>query len=124
MDLAFKTNKVEKLFMGEDIEKLFARLQSHFWDDRLAQSMLVRVNQLKSAETLLDVKRIKNANLHPLKWWRKYELAIDVDATGKRGKRRIVFEQLDGENVCEDFLNEQKHQTVTKICVLEVTDYH
>jgi len=124
MKLEFKTNKVEKLFVGEDTEKLFARLQSYFWDTHLAQSMLVRINQLESAETLLDIKRIKNANLHPLKWWRRYELTIDVDASGKRGKRRIIFEPIDGENVCDDFCNEQKHQTVTKIRILEVADYH
>ena len=124
MKLAFKTNQVEKLFVGESTEKLFARLQSYFWDVYLAQSMLTRKTQLESAETLLDIKRIKNANLHPLKGWRRYELAIDVDARGKRGKRRIIFEQMDGENVCDDFFNEQKHQTVTKIRILEVADYH
>jgi hypothetical protein len=124
MKLAFRTKKVEKLFEGSDTEKLFAELQSFFWNLHLAQSMLVRVNQLKSADSLLDIKQITNANLHPLKWSRRYELAIDVDASGKRGKRRIVFEQRNGENVCDDFYNEQKHKTVTEICILEVNDYH
>ena len=124
MKLSYKTRKVEKLFDTSDGEKLFAELQSFFWDLRLAQSMLTRVNQLISANSLLDIKRITNTNLHPLKWSRRYELAIDVDASGKRGKWRIVFEQMNGENVCDDFFNEQKHATITEIRILEVSDYH
>ncbi|MDR1944686.1 MAG: hypothetical protein LBQ59_00960 [Candidatus Peribacteria bacterium] len=113
------------MFDDSDLEKLFAELQSFFRDTYFAQCMLQRVDQLKSADSLLDVKHITNANLHPLKGSRRYELAIDVDTTGKRGKRRIVFEQVNGDDkVCDDFYNEQKHKNITEIHILAVDDYH
>jgi hypothetical protein len=70
------------------------------------------------------LKRLQDANLHPLKGGRRYELAIDAQRWGKRGKRRIIFEQINGENVADDWMNDKKFETVTEIRILEISDHY
>gem|GEM_PF-2811971 len=43
-------------------------------------------------------------------------MAIDID--GKKDPNRIVFEALDGDGVCDDWRNDSKLLTVTKIKIL------
>lgn len=125
MIIHFISNKVEKLFCSEDNKSHISKLQKLFKDSNLVECMIQRINQLIEYETLLDVKNTKWMNLHPLKWSRKFELAIDVDtSTNTRWRRRIIFEQVNGEDVCKDFFNDTKHKTVTEIRILELSDHY
>jgi hypothetical protein len=125
MIIHFISNKVEKLFCSEDDKSHISKLQKLFKDRHLVECMIQRINQLIGFETLLDVKNTKWMNLHPLKWSRKFELAIDIDAsTNTRWRRRIIFEQVNGEDVCKDFFNDAKHKTVTEIRILELSDHY
>lgn len=80
------------------------------------------IRDLESSSTLLDIKLNKSLNLHPLKWSRKFELAIDID--GRKNPYRLIFETLDWENICDDFRNDEVFKTVKKINILEIIDYH
>lgn len=80
------------------------------------------IRDLEASSNLLDIKLNKSLNLHPLKWSRKFELAIDVD--GRINPYRLIFETLDWENVCNDFLNNTIFPTVTKIRILEVSNHY
>lgn len=124
MIIDFKTSKIEKLFCFEDNKSHIMKLQKFFKDSYLADCMIQRINQLVNFESLLDVKQSISMNLHPLKWSRKFELAIDVDTSSTRWKRRIIFEQVNGEDVCSDFYNDHKHKTVTKIRILDLSNHY
>ncbi len=80
--------------------------------------------QLHDFVNLRDMKNLKDANLHPLKGGRKYELAIDARSGGERGKRRIIFEQKNGDNVSDDWMNDKKFETVTEITILEISEHY
>lgn len=94
-----------------------------FRKDEYMNTRLTKVlRDLEASSTLLDIKLNKSLHLHPLKWSRKFELAIDID--GRKNPYRLVFETLNGENVCEDFYNNNIFKTVTEIKILDITDYH
>ncbi len=124
MNIYFISNKIQNLFHSADGKSHIKKLQSLLKDNYLVDCMLERIIELVQAESLLDIKKIQNANLHTLWWTRRYELAIDVDTSGKRGRRRIIFEQINWENVSDDFYNESKHKTVTDIKIVEVSDHY
>lgn len=125
MIIHFISNKVERYFCSEDDKSHISKLQRLFRDRYLVDCMIQRINQLIGFETLLDVKNTKWMNLHPLKWSRKFELAIDVDTnTNTRWRRRIIFEQANGEDVCKDFFNDVKHKTVTEIRIVALSDHY
>lgn len=98
------------------------RKWNYFKDHNLNRKLVETLVELSWTKHLLDIKRMKHLNLHPLKWWRKYELAIDVD--GRKNPNRIVFISLDGENVCDDWKNDSKFTTITQIQIIEIWDYH
>lgn len=81
-----------------------------------------RIRQLEAADNLLAIKRLPQVRLHSLSWNKRFELAIDIN--WKTNPNRIVFEALDGENIHDDWLNDLKFTSVTKIKILAVWDYH
>lgn len=80
------------------------------------------IRDLEASPTLLDIKLNKSLKLHPLKWSRKFELAIDVD--GRKNPYRLIFETLNWENVCNDFLNNGIFKTVTQIKILDISNHY
>ena len=90
----------------------------------LAYDIYVRLDQLHNFAHLKDLKYLRDANLHPLKGKRRYELAIDAQSWGKRWKWRIVFEQCNGKNVSDDRYNDAKFKTVTEIKILEISEHY
>lgn len=116
MKLFYFSRKVEKACT--EPEKAFR------WDDELIEGVATRIFQLESAPNLLDIKRIKDANLHSLEGGRKYELAIDALLGGKRWTWRIIFKQRNGENISDDMYNDAKYMTITEITILEVSKHY
>ena len=112
MEISFKSWSVRK-----KCEKW-----KYFKDHLLNHQLTKRLIELDKSKNLLVVKKLTNLKLHPLKWWRKYELAIDID--GRKNPNRIVFVSLDGENVCDDWKNDSKFETITQIEIIEIGDYH
>ena len=90
----------------------------------MIKGIKTRIIQLTIAPTLLTIKNIENAHLHCLTWDRKFELAIDALLWWKRWQRRIIFQPNNGENIFEDFLNDNKINTVTEITILEINEKH
>lgn len=118
MQVGYKSRRREKVCTNH------ASLLKEFGDPKLAHDIYVRLVQLHDFANLRDLKNLKNANLHPLKGGRKYELAIDAQSWGKRGKWRIIFEQANGENVIDDRMNDKKFETVTEITLLEISEHY
>ena len=113
MELEFRTNTLKRKC---DSDKFFKK--DVYMNTRLKKV----IRDLEASSTLLDIKLNKSLNLHPLKWSRRFELAIDID--GRKNLNRLIFETLDWENVCDDFYNNSIFKTITKIKILELTDYH
>lgn len=112
MELKFKTDRLKR--------KCLAGI--FFWDINLNKKLTQKLWLLQDATNLLDIKMFKQLNLHKLKWSRKYELAIDVD--WRKNLNRIIFETLNWEDIYDDFFNDSKFETITKIKILEIKDYH
>ncbi len=115
------------LYKNWKLEKICTNLESllkKFKDQKLADDIYLRLIQLHDFVHLWDIKQLRDANLHPLKGKRKYELAIDAESWWKRWKRRIVFEQMNGENVSDDRRNDKKFETVTEIKLLEISEHY
>jgi hypothetical protein len=55
-----------------------ASLSKAFKEKNLVDDIYARLVQLHDFAHLLDLKRLQDANLHPLKGGRRYELAIDA----------------------------------------------
>ena len=113
MELKFKTEALRKKC---ESAKFFKK------DMYMNMRLTKVIRDLEASSTLLDIKLNKSLNLHPLKWSRKFELAIDID--GRKNPYRLIFETLDWENVCDDFYNNNIFKTVKKIQILEIKDYH
>lgn len=113
MQIEFKTNKLkkdcEKWTCFKNNNELNAKVQQRIWE-------------LQAADCLLTIKKLPQLKLHSLTWKRRFELAIDI--SGRTNPYRIVFETLNWENVCDDWLNDEKFKTVTQVRILEITDYH
>lgn len=92
------------------------------WFGRKGISLRQRMMELQVAPNLLDIKKLSHLKLHCLKGKNRYSLAIDIN--GRKDPNRIVFECLNGENICDDWLNDSKLITVTKIKILFIWDYH
>ena len=113
MQIEFLTNRLKK-----DCEKGTCFKNKKDLNDKIQQ----RIRELEAADNLFFVKKIPQLRLHPLSGNRKCELAIDI--SWKTNPNRIVFETRDGESVYEDWHNDAKFGTITKIRIRSVWDYH
>ncbi len=112
MELVFKSETLRKKC---ETWSFFKKKDVH-----MNTKLIQRVRELEQAPTLSDIKRNKALKLHPLTWNRKYQLSIDID--WRKNVFRIIFETVPKETVCNDYLNDEKFELVTKIKILEVTD--
>lgn len=110
MEVSFKSNKLEKqLTKPIEMAKAFGQM---------ARKVDQRVEDLKAAETLEDMRMIPGARCHELKGNRKGELAVDIS-----GNYRLIFEpQHNPIPKKEDGGLDWKG--VTAIKILKVEDYH
>lgn len=110
MELSFKNNKLERqLTQPKQMAKAFGQL---------ARKIDQRVEDLKAADTLEDMRKISAARCHELSGNRKGELAVDVSSN-----YRLIFEPN------HDPLPEKDDggldwNEVTAIRILDVEDYH
>lgn len=111
--IEFKTNKLKK-----DCEKWTCFKNNNELNAKVQQ----RLREMEAADHLLTIKKLPQLKLHSLTWKRRFELAIDI--SGRTNPYRMVFETLNWENVCDDWLNDEKFKTVTQVRILEITDYH
>lgn len=113
------------IYRNKKVEKQCKTPEREFRGNKdLIEWILYRMVQLKTFETLLDIKNLRDANFHALVWNRKYEIAIDALLWNRRSRRRIIFQPINGENIFEDMLNIAKLKTVTEIEIIEITENH
>lgn len=95
----------------------------YFWNKELDLKLQTRFKELEAAVNLLDIRYLPHLRLHKLTWkQRMYELAIDI--SWKINPNRIVFKCLDWEDISNDWPNDKKIKTVTKIEIIEIWNYH
>lgn len=94
------------------------------WNDELIFWITTRMHQFMAASTLLDIKRIRDANFHPLNWSRAYEIAVDALVWWKRWKQRIIFTPKNNDEIFNDMYNDSKIQRITEIEILEINEKH
>lgn len=112
-------------YLNTRVRKQCENPQKEFrWNIALIEGISYRMVQLKTFETLLDIKNLRDAHFHPLEWKRKFEIAIDALLWNQRSRRRIIFTPINGENIFEDMYNEHKLKTVTAIQILEINENH
>lgn len=104
MEIAFANRKLQKTC--EDVKKL-----SRKYGSIQARVIAKRLNELQAALSLQDVKQLPQTRLHLLSANRKGLFAVDV-----KQPYRIVFATLNG--------NSNNLETVTKIQLVEIIDYH
>jgi toxin HigB-1 len=111
MDIAFASRKLEKLCNSE--KEMKAQLGA-----RNAKVLQTRLAQIKAAKTLEELGKVPGARCHELKADRKGQIAADLVHP-----QRLIFvpdhdprpEKPDGG------LDREK---VTRVLVVEITDYH
>ncbi len=85
---------------------------------RCAERLQQRLEELRAAATLEDMRFLPGARCHELKQQRKQQLAVDLVHP-----RRLVFEPAD-DPVPTKADGGLDWSQVTRIVVLEVVDYH
>jgi len=104
MDIEFNDRKLQKFC--ED----FNKLKKHYGQIQ-AQEIIKRINELSSSESLLDISKLPQARLHPLKQNLQGFLAVDL-----KHPYRLILLPLDGEI--------QDYKSITKIKIIRIADYH
>jgi hypothetical protein len=74
MKISYKNARLEKVCTN------YESLLKKYKDPKLANDIYIRLVQLHDFVNLKDIKNLRDANLHPLKGSRKYELAIDAES--------------------------------------------
>ena len=111
MDIAFRTNKLQKTLNSQSALR-------KSYGDNLARSLMIRLAVLRNARTLALVPTTKPERRHLLKGKRKGQFAVDLDRSF-----RLVFEpNHDPVPRSED--GGIDIERVTAITITEVTDYH
>lgn len=117
MKVSFVNTKVEKQCNDP--------INEFRWDSRLIHWIQTRMRQIDVAEHLLDIKRLRDLNFHPLDGNRKYQIAIDTFTWGKRWKYRIIFTLPEEyKDVFKDMNNDHKLKKVKEIIILEIAKNH
>ncbi len=105
MKVFFQTSKLKKI--AEDIKQLrreYGQIQ--------AEKIVMRVQELRAAEALLDISKLPQTGLHPLSGNFKGCFAVNL-----KQPYRMIFYPLNGE---VDKLAEISEITIKKLC----HDYH
>lgn len=110
MNLAFKSNKLEKsLTDARTLQKSYGALAK-----RVAQ----RMDQLRAANNLAELQTYPAANCHALSGDRAGEWAVDLS-----GNYRLIFE-IDHHPIPVQEDGSVDSIRITDIRILETTDYH
>jgi plasmid maintenance system killer protein len=110
MVIDYRKNKLKKQLSGaSEIKRAFGVIAN-----RVSQ----RMAEIGDSPSLAVLMKIPAANCHPLTADRKGEWAVDVS-----GNFRLIFEIDDDPfPIKED--GSINTELVTKICIIEITDYH
>ena len=111
MEISFRTRKLQKMCNSKkDMQKDLGTRNA----ERLAQ----RPVELKAADTLEDMRSVPAARCHELKQDRKGQLAVDL----VHPKRLVFVPDHDPVPAKDD--GGLDWTQVTRILVVEITDYH
>ncbi len=110
MEISFKSNRLQKQLEDE-------RRMNRAFGDR-ANRIRLRLSTLMSAQCLAEVPSDPPDRCHPLKGTRDGQFAVYIS-----GNFRLVFE-LDHIDVPRLENGDLDLKSVTKICIIEVVDYH
>lgn len=117
MQIEYESKSLRKL--AESYDKLLSK----FKDEKVVQWILSRIRQFDISDNLLEFfTNQPNCRIHSLKWPMKWYIAID--AVNKTCGIRIIFININWENIVKDMLNKQKRKTVTTIKIISIWDYH
>ncbi|TMS94092.1 plasmid maintenance system killer [Pseudoalteromonas sp. S201] len=79
MEIDFRTNKLEKCFKE-------SRLANREFGDQVGRKYIQRINLIKAAKDLDEVKKLPGLRCHPLKGDRKGQFAVNLT-----GFYRLIF---------------------------------
>jgi proteic killer suppression protein len=111
MEIAFVSRKMAKLC--NSTKEMRGKL-----GNRNAEALQLRLTQLKSVDTLEDLRKVPGARCHELKDDRKGQLAV-----GLVHPRRLIF-QPDHDPLPAKPDGGLDWQQVTRVIVMEIVDYH
>ncbi len=111
MEVSFRTRKLQKMCNSEkDMQKDLGT--------RNAKQLAQRLTELKTVDTLADMRCLPAARCHELKQDREGQLAVDL----AHPKRLVFVPDHDPVPVKAD--GGLDWTQVTRILVIEITDYH
>lgn len=111
MEVSFATKSMQKCCSEE-------KAMRKRWSENLARRLKQRLMELRAATTLQDICRTPPARCHELKGERKGQLAVDLGHPF-----RLVFKP-DHAPVPRTSDGGLDWDSVTKVMVIEVVDYH
>jgi proteic killer suppression protein len=103
MEISFKDKKLKK--HCEDITSLKKSYGAQ------APTIMQRINEIKAAESLLDISKLPHLRLHPLQGTYKNCYAIDI-----KHPYRIIISPQNGTT--------QDYKTIGQIMIIDIIDYH
>ena len=109
MEIEFKTSRLAKTCSTR-------KKSVRKWGDRIAKLVGLRLEELASAETLEDFRRLPHTGFHPLKGTRKRQFAVNVGHP-----HRLVFEPAVPPPKAAD--GSLDLAAIKAIRVIEVVDY-
>lgn len=110
MEIEYKKNKLKKqMSSASEIKRAFGER---------ARKVSSRLDDILASPNLSTLMQIPAANCHHLKGNRKEEWAVDISVNF-----RIIFE-INHEPLPLKEDNSINTYEVTKICILEIADYH
>ena len=111
MDILFKTDKLRRLCCD-------SKLARRAWSTLLAEKLRKRLDEMRDADTLDDLRRVPQSHCEELKGNRKGRLSVRLE-----GGCRLIFEPADDPvpRKPDGGLNWLEVQTVR---ILDVEDYH
>ena len=111
MEISFRTRKLQKMCNSKkDMQKDLGT--------RNAEQLAQRINELKAADTLADMRCLPAARCHELKQDRKGQFAVDL----VHPKRLVFVHDHDPVPAKDD--GGLDWTQITRILVVEITDYH
>lgn len=104
MEISFSDKKLKK--QVEDIGELNKK-----YGDVQARKIIQRLSELSASKNLYDIYKLPQARLHKLGHNLSGCFAVNI-----KQPYRIIIKPLDG--------NLDEQQSITKICIIKIEDYH
>lgn len=109
MDIEFKTTKLKKTCEDFDLAK-------RVWGEKRARTIIRRINEIQSAESIADLNHAPPTRCHILEPRHKGVYAVDVVHPF-----RLLFQAISEDGALLGNVNPSQ---VTRVRILEVRDYH